>query len=1800
MKDIEKIFFDKLTEDRKESANILEKPSMRGVQKSVVDKYSDQAHFIYELLQNADDAGATSARFDLRRDKLIFAHNGIRRFTVTNPDTENEDSLNGTLGDINAITSIANSNKTEASIGKFGVGFKAVFQYTATPMIFDDDIKFRIDRFIVPIELKDDCDERHPGETLFVFPFNHKERTSEEAYEDIKDKLKSLSYPILFLSNLKDISFEVENTLGLYGKSIIKSEIYGNTIGEKICLTQNDGERLFDNELWLFSRLDDAKRRYSVGFFLNDDGLLCPISEPAFCFFPTKETTGLNFLVHAPFLLTDSREGIKAGETHNRRMIDLLAKLAADSLVYLRDIGIKSNKLLINDDVVDLIPIDESAFNDVDDKKKISFKPFYIYIKDIMKSAEIIPAENGYTSSENAYWAFVPPLTKVFSDKQLSEISKDKNAKWVFRTIGRQDTLRKNKALSSYIDDITKVWIDEDDLIDGWSYENSSERIPGITAEFVENQTIEWLHIFYQWLSETTRRTESVISVPIFLDQDGKAVAAFDESEELILFLPSENIKDCVTINPQLLTNENTVQFVEKIGIKEPAIKDYIYNVVLKQYEDDDASIETDSHFKLFFDYYKQCPQSEVDEFIELIRDCDFVSYTDSEGQQYREKAKNLYFPTAELKLYFSASSVVEFVDYDEYLELVGQENEKDLISFLSELGIKKSVKITQTSLKNSEAYKLRTDWHCFNCYSRWRMPQIDGCVELVNDIANSWSVEKSVVLWKTLLQVIKDNCYSWKNLSEVLSGTYSYKIDGRYSYRNQGFDSIDMIALRTSAWLMDDDGVFVSAENLLLANLSKLYDVESPESTELLEFLGIHEHCETENFEEDITEDLSDEQRRKIEFANKFSKFSEEEINEVLEILEQRKNQSDIDRIGITDEEIDDVLGDEEETKSNKKSKKESVKKVVKDIISRSADLSVVLDEETQNELQEDEDEYIRPSVNYSEKIEREKAKSIKEIEKIAHLEELQQLAMDSGKYSFGWFKALLEIETLNSQENSANSKEVSISFAEVEREPGTKRTLILKHPNRYIPQFMEDLADIPLVLHFEAETKKLAIEVVNVKSYTLRVKLKSNTNIDDVDLSQVTEARIDAQSPVFLLEELKKAFCALDFDDDHNLQENLCENIDFIFGPPGTGKTTHLAKDIILPIIEKQKDVKVLVLTPTNKAADVLVNRIMDCSNDDSYKDWLVRFGGTTSENIENSGVCKDKTFDIRELSKSVTVTTIARFPYDFFMPYGERLYLKSLNWDYIIIDEASMIPLINIIYPLYLKTPQKFIIAGDPFQIEPITTVDLWKNENIYTMVHLDSFTSPDTIPHKYHIELLTTQYRSIPAVGEVFSKFAYGGILKHYRDNDSQRKLNIGDEFDLGTLNIIKFPTSKFESVYRPKRLKGNSTYQVYSALFTREFIIYLSELITKNNSKEQFRIGVITPYRAQGDLIDKLLNSHDIPHNVDVQVGTIHGFQGDECDIIIAVFNPPPYISTSREMFLNKKNIINVSISRAKDYLFVIMPDDETENVENLRLVKRVENLFESSTEGCKEYSSHEIENIIFKNSKYIEENSFSTSHQNVNVYGLPEKRYEIRSEDSAVDIQIHENRLTVETKEEKLKTNQYISMTETEQSVVEFYWLTEKTNRCPFDGTALGVQAVPVNKLDGKVKKINMHICKKCQNKFITVGCVPESIKLSEFCVRAKSLDKTGQIQSHTTRQSENVVTNHNSPYKTRTILPREKLTGKKVEVLLNSGERVYGQVSHDDGMIVELVVAQKDGNKKAMKLSANESTRKKRIKVVE
>ncbi len=1615
MTEQEKNYFDELRAKKLQDIKTFEDPAYSGSWEGIVEKYSEQAHFIYELLQNADDAGATSVHFVLENDRLIFTHNGTRHFSISDPKTEGIDREQGRLGDINAILGIAFSNK-ENKIGKFGMGFKAVFQYTKTPFVYDPHFRFRIDRYIVPDILANDLPERKESDTVFVFPFNHNDKTPEETYKDIKIRLTNLNSPILFLTNLKEISYEYEDITGSYSKEISESLIVGDTKIERIFMCGEISLQQTVQSLWLFSRQYNGFG-YSVGFETDENGKLKPVSKPAYCYFPTKVNTSLHFIIHAPFLLTDSREGIKAGESHNETLINLLASLAGDSLLLLRELGEKNKIRLISDDIINIIPYDDTLFADDNDRgmSHISFKPFYTHIMRIFQTKQIIPTETGYTTMLNAYLAENPALPKLFSDDQLGELCGNPNAHWAFPSIGRDSISRSNKPLMKYLDLITSNWLNEEYLIRGRYAQNSTVRktMEGITKKFIKKQNVFWLHRLYKWMSETAARTDMAKTAPIFLDSYSEPSAAYDSKGEHILFLPSA-MSGYATIREDLLTEKNTVQFINKLGIAQPSLKDEIYQQIIPLYKNF-RQVNNERHFALFFQYYKTLSSVAQQRFISEIKDYSFIEcrYQEQINSRGFAKGGDLYYPEKNLKRYLETKQSALFVDQDKYLMMFGEKQKPELLDFLTRLGVNYLPGIKERRLDFlTEMRKNRTlPTDRSTGEQKYIERYIDGLEEIVKYIVAQKSKDKSILLWQMLLKISEKNF----NLDYAISGQYYYFYRTKHV---KPFDSNDKIILRSARWLLNNSGKFCSAKELYLDILSSDYETKSYEARRLLDFLDIKEKPVEQVSRAGIDDsNLTDEQRNAVKIG-RYAAENGISLSDLMDLKMDRERKRKL----AQEQEYQELYNTEEATQTPLKQKPtdssqapdndDNTSRISKRLRHISNDICQIAAGIPDNEMIEpysdleenaDSDEYMPRVVDFSKRIKYTKDKAANKVIEINKQEELLNTALSSRRYTYKWFLSLLQAEIYESNTQTTNSKEVSISFANVEFDPGTRRTLILRKPNKPIPQYIEDLTDIPLTLDYGGETKSLAIEVASVKGFTLRVKLKPHVNVSSVDFSGVRESRIVAQKPTFLLEELRKSLEKLNFKLDYDMQANLCKNIQFVFGAPGTGKTTYLSSNHIIPVMSWSDDYKVLVLTPTNGAADVLTRKIINImGNDHSFKKWLIRFGVTADEIIEANGVWHDKTFDIRSLKRCVVVTTIDRFPYDFFMPPGQRIFLSEINWDYIIIDEASMIPLVKVIYPLYKKVPRQFIIAGDPFQIEPAIKISQWKNENIYTMVGLNSFTDPKTTPHNYPVKLLTEEYRSVPSIGRLYSRLTYGGSLRHHRQESSPVRLEFGG-LKFESLNIIKFPVSKYESIYRPKRLKG-SWYHTYSALFTYELVRRLAPKINTAGGNP-IKIGIISPYHAQAELIEKLISSCTLPPEISVRASTIHGFQGEECEIIFAVFNPPDRISASKELFINKLNIINVAISRAKDYLFVLMPDDDTENVNNLMLIKEIEHYIRGSSNYFEE-SSQVLEMKLFGSGTYLEDSTFSTGHQNVNVYGTPEKVYEVRSEDDAVDIQV--------------------------------------------------------------------------------------------------------------------------------------------------------------------------------------------------
>jgi very-short-patch-repair endonuclease len=82
------------------------------------------------------------------------------------------------------------------------------------------------------------------------------------------------------------------------------------------------------------------------------------------------------------------------------------------------------------------------------------------------------------------------------------------------------------------------------------------------------------------------------------------------------------------------------------------------------------------------------------------------------------------------------------------------------------------------------------------------------------------------------------------------------------------------------------------------------------------------------------------------------------------------------------------------------------------------------------------------------------------------------------------------------------------------------------------------------------------------------------------------------------------------------------------------------------------------------------------------------------------------------------------------------------------------------------------------------------------------------------------------------------------------------------------------------------------------------------------------IGIVTPFRAQCDLLRERLDEEGLLENI--TVGTANTFQGDERDIIIFSLTASRGIKPTGIRFMEEPpNLVNVAVTRAREALFVL-------------------------------------------------------------------------------------------------------------------------------------------------------------------------------------------------------------------------------------------------------------------------------------
>ncbi|WP_445487030.1 AAA domain-containing protein [Niallia sp. 03133] len=416
----------------------------------------------------------------------------------------------------------------------------------------------------------------------------------------------------------------------------------------------------------------------------------------------------------------------------------------------------------------------------------------------------------------------------------------------------------------------------------------------------------------------------------------------------------------------------------------------------------------------------------------------------------------------------------------------------------------------------------------------------------------------------------------------------------------------------------------------------------------------------------------------------------------------------------------------------------------------------------------------------------------------------------------------------------------------------------------------------------------------------------------------------------------------------------------VTFVWGPPGTGKTYTLARAALQ---RYWKGKRILLLSHSNQAVDVLIKEITKTAKKKNRFKLgdILRYGGNGSDSLLNAEKVtttmlleeKDQYLSIQkkelteekrqlkmDLSKSFSTrdsssllkleeklarllekirkrelqfvkksmiigTTLAKAASD------PAIYEEE--FDLVVLDEASMAYIPHAAFAASLG--KRVIICGDFKQLPPIAAgrgeaVAKWLKEDIFHAAQVAESVSSNSLHN--HLLLLNKQRRMHPSISAFTNEYIYHSLVGDHPAVLHKRE-NIAEKLPIkGSANIL-LDTSSF-GTYSNVEKGSKSRWNVIHLLLSLQ-VVYEG---IKDGGKS---IGYITPYRAQAELMDGLMEEwfrEEYAAGM-LAAATVHRFQGSEKDMIVfdsVDGNPNDRIGM---LLIGKDSdrLINVAVTRTR-------------------------------------------------------------------------------------------------------------------------------------------------------------------------------------------------------------------------------------------------------------------------------------------
>jgi hypothetical protein len=664
--------------------------------------YSERTHFIFELIQNAEDAGATDLAFELFADRLEVRHDG-RPFTDA---------------DVRGVCGVGKSGKSGdlTAIGKFGIGFKSVYAYTKTPRVYSSGEHFRIEMYVRPYSV-DPLDEPASG-TLFVFPFDHDTVSAAMAVLEISAALNAIQPRILlFLANIGRLRVRgVRVASSVIERSVIERSVIERSVIERsviersvirrsvirrsvikdgaesrtgsprhVTLSKGRGRRVEEWLVWhrQVEGLGHQSQRIEIAFRVEaangEHRIVGCDSSPLTVFFPTEKETFLGFLIQGPYRTTPARDNIPEHDPSNQALVRETAALLADVLRELRADG------LLTVEVLEALPLDTARF-----QPGSMFRPLFDSVREALAREELIPVarggygaagelgddaarelgddaarelgdgETGYGAAGALKLARGAALHELLSPDQLGALYGGGRTPSPLCFAHESITQNRTPVLWRYLRD--EVGIDE---------VTPEGIVAKLTRDFLQAQSDEWIARFYGFLFQDSalwraprfpeEQPGPARAKPIIRLEDGRHVAPFDALDRPAVYLPGAAGSGFPTVRRTVAAFPAARQFLEALNLAEPDVVAEVLEIILPRYNRlDIAELDPAQHdrdLECVVHAMDEAPAARRQELLARLKQTAFlIGENAATGEQRLMPPPALYQRTKDLEIYFGGN----------------------------------------------------------------------------------------------------------------------------------------------------------------------------------------------------------------------------------------------------------------------------------------------------------------------------------------------------------------------------------------------------------------------------------------------------------------------------------------------------------------------------------------------------------------------------------------------------------------------------------------------------------------------------------------------------------------------------------------------------------------------------------------------------------------------------------------------------------------------------------------------------------------------------------------------------------------------------------------------------------------------------------------------------------------------------------------------------------------------------------------------------------------------------------------